>query len=277
MPTPDASQFTQLKKYSAINTGDKGQVQQKTITHLYQPVPSVSRPIDFLASFTNKYTNVPGFVPINRVTGRHFKPKVPGGSVNGQTSGGSIGGETTYIPPVVNPSVTLVYNTSQGTSFEWGGNTFTRSKGFSYTATLTSIPASRCPSPTQLTSITIDNSVTSIGGGAFFACSALTTVTIGNSVTSIGQQAFNNCTALTTVTIGNSVTTIGFAAFGACSALTSIAIPSSVTSIGFGTFGGCTSLTTVFIANGQLGKTSPTSNPPGVDFFGKTVATQLPV
>jgi len=91
MPTPDASQFTQLKKYSAINTGDKGQVQQKTITHLYQPVPSVTQPVEFLASFSNKYVSTPSFVPINRVTGVQYKPKVPGGNVNGQTGGGSGG------------------------------------------------------------------------------------------------------------------------------------------------------------------------------------------
>jgi len=53
MPTPDASQFTSLKKYSAIDSrGDKG---VKVITHLYQPVPSVRHPVDFLASFTNKF------------------------------------------------------------------------------------------------------------------------------------------------------------------------------------------------------------------------------
>jgi len=87
MPTPDASQFTQLKKYSAINTGDKGQVQQKTITHLYQPVPSVTHPLDFLASFTNKYTPEKKFTQINHVTGLHFKPKTPGGNKHGFTPG----------------------------------------------------------------------------------------------------------------------------------------------------------------------------------------------
>jgi hypothetical protein len=80
MPTPDASQFTQLKKYSAINRRQDAISQQKTITHLYQPVPSASRPNDFLASFTNKYTSTPAFIRINVVTGKQAKPKVPGGS-----------------------------------------------------------------------------------------------------------------------------------------------------------------------------------------------------
>lgn len=82
MPTPDSSQFTRLKKYAAINTGDKGQVQQKTITHLYQPVPSVTQPVNFLPSFTNKYVQGTTFKQINHVTGIQYKPKVPAGFGN---------------------------------------------------------------------------------------------------------------------------------------------------------------------------------------------------
>ena len=48
--------------------------------------------------------------------------------------------------------------------------------------------------------MTIPNSVTSIGNGAFANCSSLTNVTIGNSVTSIGYNAFYSCTSLTNIT-----------------------------------------------------------------------------
>ena len=48
----------------------------------------------------------------------------------------------------------------------------------------------------SITSVTIGNSVTSIGGDAFAGCSGLTSVTIGNSVTSIGHGAFYNCFGL---------------------------------------------------------------------------------
>jgi hypothetical protein len=75
-----------------------------------------------------------------------------------------------------------------------------------------------------LTSVTITNSVTSIGRDAFYGCRALTSVTIGNSVTSIGDYAFQKCTGLTSVTIPNSVTSIGEAAFYGCSGLTSVTI-----------------------------------------------------
>ena len=49
----------------------------------------------------------------------------------------------------------------------------------------------------SLTSITIPNSVTTIGGSAFYGCTGLTSVTIPNSVTSIGGYAFSGCTNLT--------------------------------------------------------------------------------
>ena len=105
---------------------------------------------------------------------------------------------------------------------------------------------SRC---SMLTSVTIGNSVTSIGDYAFSGCTGLTSVTIGNSVTSIGNYAFYNCTGLTSVAIGNSVTSIGGNAFENCTGLTSVTIPDSVTSIGESAFEDCTGLTSVTIGN----------------------------
>ena len=100
---------------------------------------------------------------------------------------------------------------------------------------------------TSLTSVTIPDSVTSIGDDVFNYCTSLTSVTIPDSVTSIGEQAFYYCRFLTSVTIPDSVTSIGDDAFGGCSSLTSVTIPDSVTSIGGGAFCGCTSLTSVTI------------------------------
>ena len=101
----------------------------------------------------------------------------------------------------------------------------------------------------SLTSVAIPNSVTEIGEGAFLGCSGLTSVNIGNSVTKIGNSAFKDCLKLTSVTIGNSVTEIGSEAFFYCRGLTSVTIPNSVTGIGNSAFKDCLKLTSVTIGN----------------------------
>ena len=117
-----------------------------------------------------------------------------------------------------------------------------------------------------LTSVTIPNSVTSIGTSAFHDCNGLTSVTIPNSVTSIGNQAYYACGRLTSVTIGNSVTSIGAMAFYFCSSLTSVTIPSGVTSIGEYAFGNCPTLTILAV---DPGNPSYSSSADGV-LFNKT-------
>lgn len=102
----------------------------------------------------------------------------------------------------------------------------------------------------SITSVSIPDSVTSIGQTAFGGCTSLTSVIIPNSVTSISNYAFASCSGLTSVTIGSGVTSIGTAAFGSCTGLTSVIIPNSVASIGDSAFGDCSSLTSITIGNG---------------------------
>ena len=99
----------------------------------------------------------------------------------------------------------------------------------------------------DITSITIPNSVASIGDEAFYGCSNLTSITIPDSVTSIGDAAFSGCSSLKSITIIDGVTSIGSSAFKGCSNLTSITIPDGVTSIGDETFYGCSSLISITI------------------------------
>ena len=112
---------------------------------------------------------------------------------------------------------------------------------FKYFTGVTSIDDNAFSAST-IVSITIPNSVTSIGDSAFNKCSKLTSITIPNSVTSIGASAFYNCNKLTSITIPNSVTSIGEMAFDNCSKLTSITIGNSVTSIGRYAFSDCSNL-----------------------------------
>ncbi len=134
----------------------------------------------------------------------------------------------------------------------------------------------------DLISVTIPNSVTSIGRIAFYECIYLTSVTIGSGVTWIGDVAFVACNELAEINVdennqtyhaqGNclietksktlivgcktskipddgSVTSIGYGAFS-CHSVTSITIPDSVTEIGDRAFECCDELTSVTIGNG---------------------------
>ena len=106
--------------------------------------------------------------------------------------------------------------------------------------------------PSSVTYSGTTYSVTSISNYAFAGgCSGLTSVSIPNSVTSIGNSAFEYCSGLTSVSIPNSVTSIGDYAFYECSGLTSVSIPNSVTSIGNFIFNGCTSLESIVVESGN--------------------------
>ena len=104
---------------------------------------------------------------------------------------------------------------------------------------------------TNISSVTIPNSVTSIENATFEGCTRLISITIPNSVTSIGAGAFEDCKNLPSITIPNSVTSIGEHAFYGCTGLTSITIPSSVTSIKASVFYGCTNLTSIKVGSGN--------------------------
>ena len=88
----------------------------------------------------------------------------------------------------------------------------------------------------SMTTVSLPESVTSIGKAAFYDCQSLTSITIPKGVTTIGDWMFLRCSSLTSVIIPEGVTTIGKAAFQKCSSLTSITFPNSLTSIGNGAF-----------------------------------------
>jgi hypothetical protein len=91
--------------------------------------------------------------------------------------------------------------------------------------------------------------VTAIANQAFKDKTTITSITLPDSVLSIGYEAFYHCEYLATVSFGSGVTTIGDWAFGHCYRLKSISIPNSVTSLGNGALSDCIELESVVLGN----------------------------
>ncbi|MBO5851196.1 MAG: leucine-rich repeat domain-containing protein [Clostridia bacterium] len=131
---------------------------------------------------------------------------------------------------------------------------------------------------TFITSVSIPDSVESIGEAAFDGCTSLKTITIPNTVTNIGHGVVTNCTSLESITtpmypsmdisyffrtpsnsgIPESLkvvtitkgTVLSDNAFNSCKNLTDIILPSELTEIGEYAFKDCDSLTRIRIPAG---------------------------
>lgn len=167
----------------------------------------------------------------------------------------------------------LTYTLTSNTD---GPDTYTLTIGgegamYDYSSSYTTVPWNAQKS--RITSVVIEDEVTSIGDSAFEDCSALKSVSGMKGVTSLGEWAFHKCTSLesfvipsgvksipkclfydcsklNSVTIHNQVASIGSSAFFGCSILKTLSIPDSVQTIGYYAFGGCNELETINIPDG---------------------------
>ena len=94
-----------------------------------------------------------------------------------------------------------------------------------------------------LESISIPDSVSSIGSYAFNGCKALKSVVIGNGVHIIEESAFANCKSLADIAIGDSLQTVEQYAFENCTSLVTVNIGNGIQTIGNEAFKNCSSLT----------------------------------
>ena len=133
----------------------------------------------------------------------------------------------------------------------------------------------------DLTSISLPNSITTIGSHAFYGCTNLTYIKLPSGITNIGDNAFEGCSSLqyneydnglylgndqnpylvfimandsqiTSCEINRNAKIIFHGAFRGCSSLQSLEIPRGVISIGRDFFSGCSSLTSIYIPDSVL-------------------------
>ncbi len=102
----------------------------------------------------------------------------------------------------------------------------------------------------NITSVIIDDGVTTIGNHAFRYMTSLVYVSIPSSVTYIAYEAFEHCEALEEIYIPDSVTEIASNAFSYCSALKEVKLSENITDIPRAAFYDCTSLYEIMLPSG---------------------------
>ena len=153
---------------------------------------------------------------------------------------------------------TVIWNTKEAPDFTYYITPFYRYDTGTHTTTnigqqITSftfgpnvkyVPACLCYCMTQLPSVSIPNSVDSIGQYAFCGCSSIKSVDIPNNLTKINIGVFGG-SGLTSVTIPDNVTEIGISAFSGCEDLSTLKIGKKVREIRVYAFSDCFGLTSV--------------------------------
>ncbi|MBQ3501493.1 MAG: leucine-rich repeat protein, partial [Oscillospiraceae bacterium] len=99
----------------------------------------------------------------------------------------------------------------------------------------------------EITSVVIEEGITSIGSTAFAQCENLVSANLPEGLEKIGKNAIWGCTALNDITLPQSLEEIGQSAFFKCSALDYIVIPSSVKTLEKAVFGQCENLDTIVL------------------------------
>jgi len=121
--------------------------------------------------------------------------------------------------------------TITGFSSDWDGTTAIAIPSYIGVNKVVAIAANAFRDKTTLASVAIPNTVTTIGEGAFYGCSALTSVNLGTSLKSVSSYCFQSCAKLASIVIPNSVVSIGTQAFAWCTALSSVTLGSGLTTI----------------------------------------------
>ncbi len=102
---------------------------------------------------------------------------------------------------------------------------------------------------TKLTKVTYNKNITKIADDTFNGCKSIKSFTLSSGIKSIGEAAFKNCTALKSFKLTKNVKSVGASAFSGCKKLSKFTYNSTVKSVAGSTFKDCTSLKSI-----KLGK-----------------------
>lgn len=91
---------------------------------------------------------------------------------------------------------------------------------------------------TPLTSVTINEGVSTIGGASFAFCQSLPSVIIPSTLTVLPDYTFSNCNSLSSITFNGNMVSFGDECFKNCTSLRNFVVPASVTGIGASCFEG---------------------------------------
>lgn len=123
---------------------------------------------------------------------------------------------------------------------EWEGNTYT----------VKTIGTSAFSTCSEITKMTLPESITGIGKNAFMSCTGLESINLPDGLTRIEQWVFCACHALKEVELPQSLTYIGSFAFEECESLQTVDIPESCKLIDVSAFWNCTGITNVTLHEG---------------------------
>ena len=115
-----------------------------------------------------------------------------------------------------------------------------------------SLPSKLFYGNTHVVTISIPDSVASIGTACFSGCSKLISVSIPSEISEIPDNCFSGCSSLSGISIPSGVIKVGSSAFSGCSSLISVSIPSEISEIPDSCFSGCSSLSGISIPSGVI-------------------------
>lgn len=99
-----------------------------------------------------------------------------------------------------------------------------------------------------LKSVTLPDTLKTIGDLGFAHCELLEEINLPDGVTSIGEYAFYNCASIKQFNLPDSVESIGNYAFGECASLETVSLSKSLSTVGNWVFASCNSLINLTIS-----------------------------